>query len=1709
MSANIFDEAKNRIANGQSKYQQNAPQTQTNIFDAAKKRIANGTSKYQADNAVTSASKITKPSQQADRAIQATLADIGSGNRSGQTLMQQATTPGIYDNTARKIDRAKNRANSVRNELSSRLAEETASGQPILDPLRDKLKKLEQQQAELEAKREQEKAQAWEQKQKASIDAVGNAQLLDELRQLNDLEALVKANKGMVQMTGGTPWSTQTEQDYWALQKRLSDQYGESLGAWKDYARRVENREQAEKTQTELTDAAKENPFWWSLGTLPLNMGSGIGFLDAARQRIKQKVTGSDTPIDYNTPAMLPSQATNAIRGSVSEKIEADTAGKLGSNTPLGNLYSGAYNLGMSMGDSVMGIAAGGNPIFQAGAAATNAMNDAISRGATTDQALMFGLTSAAMEGVMEKLSLDSLFNMTDTKTVKQLALNALKQGGVEATEEAATNIANTVADAVIMGNKSQLQTSVRDYISSGYSPEQAEKKALSDWGKGLLTDAIGGFISGEAFGAAGSVVNYAGNRNSGPMTQTQVDRAIQQTLGQNKIKETQSPQPWADDSRRHGVKETASSNNSTPGSTENVNDITSRVRQKYHAYAMEHGQSMENYKKFLETLTNEERNALEGWANSENVNGTVGDMGAKTSDFKHEVKQSQTARNSIGQNESRWEVPEDQRASGDYTAVTERESLNNARIRLEQDPAGEREVLRRAAVWSNEEVDMGMLILGGLRLKAKESGDWSEYRNWAKVVKQHGVSSGQALQAWAKYTRRTGDGIMQTVSELLELPEVSQKTNKDEVLHTASVYADQFDDAVAARDVAGLVQLIQDTAIERKTKKRWGKKLGGEIDWALKRIAQKADAEVRSAMNQEGTGELKNYEFLRNFAAAGIEDIAGDLAKPSVGEMAMSLRRNAMLSKFATFMRNFVGNGVFDGADMLSRDISVPLDMLLSKFTGTRSVAADRGALSKEGRDGMADGLAMALLEVGLDVNAGGAESKYERSANRTFKMSGNVISKALSAWEKYMGYALNVTDEAAKGSVEGRVQSGLDKLYEQGRIKDNTLRDGGAQEARYRTFQDDSVFSQVTTGVRNALNKAHVGKVGLGDVLIPFAQVPANLAGRAVDYSPVGLTKGAPDLANVMIKAKNGTLTAAEQAKAVQEIGRGITGSAAIALFTALAAQGIIKVENPGGEDENKDKAAYEKMQGLTGTQFNLSAFVRLLRGESTDWQNGDELMSIAFLEPFNAHMTIGALLAEDMLAEGQLTPETVLKDSFAGTLAAISDMPLFSAFGDAYDAFQYSDKERLGERILDAGNTLLANEVSSIIPNAVKGIAQGLDPYQRDLYSKDGAWAQTADQFRAIFDRDSLPVKQDPYGRPVMNEGGVRNFLNTNILPGQLTTYKETDLDRAIQKTFEETGKAAIFPTRKAPDKITVDGETVELTPEQQRKYQEYYGQKELDTRAALFADDLYENLDNANALKAQGFAEDYAKQTAKEGLLVGFEPEKWVRELAGKTPEAVADGIMLKTFESMAENTKQYDNKYVGISGLLNDGTIDDKVALAIMSDSAVDGYMDYCKKAGVTVADYADVYAYMNKTDDKEATLKYIEGLNMSKAKKVAIAQAIYGANPTFIPIDSDVPKNWLLEMGATNEIVAQFSDSQKELYNRYIRNTGVDMGDYLDIWAFKNSAKSDKDANGKTTYSAQNKTIDQIDRLDISNEDKRNLFLSLGYSEKNIPYWWK
>lgn len=866
---------------------------------------------------------------------------------------------------------------------------------------------------------------------------------------------------------------------------------------------------------------------------------------------------------------------------------------------------------------------------------------------------------------------------------------------------------------------------------------------------------------------------------------------------------------------------------------------------------------------------------------NSVNQNVSENDMGAMRSQFESVPKQSQTQSNTINSMETDWDVPEAQRTPIMYDTISEAKSLDNARLRLAQDYAGEMAELRGKHNWSGEEVDMGMTILDNYRRAAEQTGDWTEYSNWRKEVSAHGTAAGQALQAYAKYSRQTGGGIVADASAALE--RAAKKTNKAEIMNRVSALAQQYDAAVgtgqenAKVNVNDLVDIIKSASTARQTGTLIGNKTPPIVNWAMNRIANYARAEA-----QAGGGE--NLDFLRTFAADSIYNIAADTRAVSAGEQVKTVRRMGMLSKVSTVMRNLVSNNVFDPIDSIARNVSVPLDMLVSTITGTRSVAGDASWFSAAKRKGSMDGLARACMEVGLDVDASGTAGKYENTSNRTFKMSGGVFSKLMSVWEAYQGYTLNATDEFQKGGIEASVQKGIDRLYERGKITDDSLRNAGEQEALYRTFQDKTVLFDAAIGVRNALNKAHIGDIGAGDIMLPFAQVPSNLGARAIEYSPAGLGVAAADFINMIDSARKGEFTAAQQAKAVQGVGRALTGSVMIAIAAAGALRGWLKVT---GDDDDKNKDALGKTHGLDGTQLNISAALRDLRGESAQWQAGDQLLSIGFLDPLNAQLTTGALIADDIRSEAGVTAGRVLGNSLSGALQSVLDTPVMSTFQDVATNYEYSGASTPGGKMMDAAQKYAANQLSSVIPNSLRGIAQGLDDTERNAYSSDNVWQQAVDNAKASIPglRETLPAKTDVWGNPVKNEGGIRNFMNRNINPGNVTTYKPDAVSSEIEKISEATN-TSLYPDRTAPRSLKVDGEAVSLTFEQRSMYQKAYGDAYSAAVTSLMNDKNYKAMPDSMKAEILQQAKDTATEQARDSLGIGYEVKSSAQKILEK-------------------------------------------------------------------------------------------------------------------------------------------------------------------------------------------------------------------------------
>ena len=700
-----------------------------------------------------------------------------------------------------------------------------------------------------------------------------------------------------------------------------------------------------------------------------------------------------------------------------------------------------------------------------------------------------------------------------------------------------------------------------------------------------------------------------------------------------------------------------------------------------------------------------------------------------------------------------------------------------------------------------------------------------------------------------------------------------------NEVVRNISDLTSAYKAAVETQNVKTLVNIIESAAKVRGTDSYNNDGLSKEIQWALNHVAKQGD-----------------FDFLKDHAIRSIVGIYSDFVNPATAmDKAAAYRRMAMLSKVTTTMRNLVGNEVFDGLDTLSRDISVPLDIAISHYTGTRSISVDKGVLSPEKLKGAVDALAKSVVEVGLDITSDETNGRMETSGGRTHKMVGSPVEKLMSTFEKYLGYALVSTDQFKKGGITAEVKRGLNELAAQGKIKglsadqamqvEELVDELAMNEALYRTFQDDNAVSEAVVKFKQALNNikdADGNSLHIGDLVAPFVKTPVNISLRTAGYSPIGLTKSMVDLARVFVDAKRGTLTVAQQAKAVQGVGRGVTGSTLMLMAAYGALKGAIKILHTGGSGkDDKDRTAFEKTKGQKKVQVNFSLIKRLLLGDdSGKTRKDDVVVDFSGIDQLGAIFNTGTLIAEDLENDGSISLKDVLALPAEGVVKTLAERPLTSVITNAASAYKYANKDEDGDGIDDnklapfeaALGSVLGDVASSAVPNIIKGVAKGTDPYERDVSSKGTVIGKAWDEFKLGVPglRKTLPEKLDSFGNKVVNnEDPLLHFLNNNVFPLGVTSYDSTEVTDFIDEVAETTGATDVYPTSTAPKKMSNDGVEYKLSYDERKLYRQTQGY-ETDQLIRALMDKGFTAQENAKIIPK---IKEVAAEIAKDEYLAG--------------------------------------------------------------------------------------------------------------------------------------------------------------------------------------------------------------------------------------------
>ena len=365
------------------------------------------------------------------------------------------------------------------------------------------------------AKQEEEDAKPWWQK---AIESFANTPADTSLPNAGLINATVAYQNDKSYREPNDKWSEGQKLHFgylWEEDKKKAYEYAEQLN------NQIAAAEKAGKLQ-QIQDAAS-NSGWGMIGhtlgaiaTAPLGLADLLDNMTeyAGRGTITEK--GEVSPFEYS----------QAAQSGIANKL--NSGGVLNEAIPIigGKGWGDVYSLGVSAANSLVSaytMGGTGTLINFIGQGGASGVDDALSRGATPEQALLYGAIVGAAEGVTEMLPADELIKVGSSSTLKNYFKTALKQGVGEFAEEGVSAIIGNVADNLIMQDKSQFNALVKKYMENeDLNEEEAKKKAWTKLAEDAVFDAMGGFVTGSTNAMLVSGIKTGMNNN--PNNQANVE---------------------------------------------------------------------------------------------------------------------------------------------------------------------------------------------------------------------------------------------------------------------------------------------------------------------------------------------------------------------------------------------------------------------------------------------------------------------------------------------------------------------------------------------------------------------------------------------------------------------------------------------------------------------------------------------------------------------------------------------------------------------------------------------------------------------------------------------------------------------------------------------------------------------------------------------------------------------------------------------------------------------------------------------------------------------------------------------------------------------------------------------------------------------------------------------------------------------------------
>lgn len=596
---------------------------------------------------------------------------------------------------------------------------------------------------------------------------------------------------------------------------------------------------------------------------------------------------------------------------------------------------------------------------------------------------------------------------------------------------------------------------------------------------------------------------------------------------------------------------------------------------------------------------------------------------------------------------------------------------------------------------------------------------------------------------------------------------------------------------------------------------------------------------------------ELAKDPEVKLAKAAQMFDAVHELIPVDAWARVKAVQNIALLLNSKTVIRNIGGNVILFALNVPADAFSSwVLDPSVSLITGERTrrsvdIASRLSGLAKPMED-FWNGKQFAE-EQGLPLKASikegvktmltlaklSSQGKYDLGqinkgssqifTSQTGKMLDNMLSVVLSVTDRaFHQSAFKSSISRQMNLAEARGESLIAPTPE--------MIEEAMMEAAKAVYQDKNFLSTglayATKGLNFLSTAGRTTQYGIGSIISPFVRVSGSLALRSVEWSPVGFIRSAYEVLRVPLGRKE-----FRQKEFVDAFSRAILGTAAAALGDYLFKLGIITALR----EEDNDLDAMMQASGLGKFRINLSALKRaMLTG---NWwtkqtpEDGDVVMNYDWIQPNAMSLAFGAELSHKQeqsrlsLVQGKTSniPKWA-EDIFAAGLAGaqtLESQPLLTGLSQFM--------RDVGKDGWFAGVGIAAMSAPGMfVPTFITQVGQLMDNSVRETRA-GGHIDQAVNRIlsRIPVLSDKYPPKYDVFGEAQQRyQYGGNSFFNVMINPAFLDRVKSSPALQEMSAIYSATGDKGVI-AKKAPRKIEMFGQAVDLTNEQISEYQKLAG------------------------------------------------------------------------------------------------------------------------------------------------------------------------------------------------------------------------------------------------------------------------------------------